>query len=126
MISTSIRVLILPLAVAAAVSFCPGAASALPLDGPLIATTCSYSQVVAALAVEAPELSDRLAQNPDAQAKLQKFVALPVEQRKAAIRAVLARNTQWESMIDQKRDTPQGQDKVAMLARIADTCHDYA
>jgi hemophore-related protein len=127
MISTpSIRALALPIAVAVAVSFVPGVASALPLDGPLISTTCSYSQLVAALAVEAPELSDRLAQNPDAQGKLQKFVALPVEQRKSAIRAVLARNPQWESIIDEKRNTQQGQDKVAMLARVAGTCHNFS
>jgi|KBSSwiStaDraftv2_1062776.scaffolds.fasta_scaffold00574_33 hemophore-related protein len=109
----------------AAAMLLPGVAAALPLDGPLISTTCSYSQLVGALAVEAPDLADRLAQNPDAQAKLQKFVALSVDQRKQAIRVVLARNPGWENAIDEKRNTPQGQDKMAMLARIADTCHDY-
>lgn len=105
--------------------FSAGVASAEPGDGPLIQTTCSYPQLEAALQVEDPELSARLAQNPDAQAKLQAFIALPVDQRKQRVQQKLAENPQWQAKIDAKRNTPEGQEKVALAERIADTCHNY-
>lgn len=103
----------------------PAPASALPLDGPLIETTCSYAQLEAALQVEAPTAAARLAERPDAQAKLQELVALPVDARRARVQSFLDRNPDVQNMIDEKRSTPEGQQKVQMLARIADTCHNY-
>jgi hypothetical protein len=38
---------------------------------------------------------------------------------------VLNRNPQWRTAIEEKRNTPEGQDEVAMLARIADICRGY-
>jgi hemophore-related protein len=102
-----------------------GLASAEPGDGPLIATTCSYDQLVSALNVEAPQLASALASHPDAQAKLQELIALPVDQRKQRVKAVLDRNPDWRSSIEQKRNTPEGQQKVAVMARVAETCHYY-
>ena len=107
-----------------AVSLSP-VASADPGDGPLIETTCSYAQLMAALQVEAPEASARLAEHPDAQAKLQQFVALPVDQRKQSLQQFLDRNPDVRANIDQKRNTPEGQAKIQMLAGIAATCHNY-
>lgn len=100
-------------------------ASAVPLDGPLIETTCTYEQLAAALQVQAPQASSRLAEHPDAQAKLRALIALPVDQRKARVNGFLDRNPDVRAKIDEKRNTPEGQQKVAMLARVADTCHDY-
>jgi len=100
-------------------------ASAEPGDGPLIETTCSYAQIEAALQVEAPEASARLAERPDAQAKLQQFVALPVDQRRVRLQQFLDRNPDVRTKIEEKRNTPEGQEKVQMLTRIADTCHNY-
>lgn len=100
-------------------------ASADPGDGPLIETTCSYAQLMAALLVEAPDASARLAEHPDAQAKLQEFVALPVDQRKQHLQQFLDRNPDVRAKIDQKRSTPEGQAKIQMLAGIAATCHNY-
>ncbi len=100
-------------------------ASAEPGDGPLVQTSCTYAQLQAALQVEAPDLSARLAQNPDAQTKLQAFFALPVDQRKQRIQQKLAENPQWQAKIDEKRNTPEGQQKLQVLQRIADTCHNY-
>jgi hemophore-related protein len=100
-------------------------ASALPLDGPLIQTTCSYEQLAAALQVQAPQASSRLAEHPDAQAKLRSLIALPVDQRKERVNGFLDRNPDVRAKIEEKRNTPEGQQKVATLARIADTCHDY-
>jgi hemophore-related protein len=107
-----------------AVSLSP-VASADPGDGPLIETTCSYAQLMAALQVEAPEASARLAKHPDAQAKLQQFVALPVDQRKQRLQQFLDRNPDVRANIDQKRNTPEGQARIQMLAGIAATCHNY-
>ena len=100
-------------------------ASADPGDGPLIETTCSYPQLMAALQVEAPQASARLAEHPDAQAKLQEFVALPVDQRRQRLQQFLDRNPDVRAKIDEKRNTPEGQAKIQMLAGIAATCHDY-
>ena len=102
-----------------------GIASAEPGDGPLIQTTCSYAQIVAALRVEAPDAAARLDKRPDAQAKLQGFIALPVDQRKQRLQERLDANPQWRAKIDEKRGTPEGQEKIQMLGRIADTCHGY-
>lgn len=102
-----------------------GVASAQPLNGPLIETTCSYAQLEAALQVEAPQASARLAQRPDAQAKLRELVALPVDQRRQRVQQFLDRNPDVRARIDEKRNTPEGQQKVQMLTRVADTCHDY-
>lgn len=100
-------------------------ASAEPGDGPLVQTSCSYPQLEAALQVEAPDLSARLAQNAEAQTKLQAFFALPVDQRKLRIQQKLAENPDWQAKIDAKRNTPEGQEKVQLARRIADTCHNY-
>ena len=99
-------------------------ASAQP-SGPLIETTCSHTQIEAALQVEAPEASDRLAENPDAQAKMQELLGLPIDQRKQRVQSFLDRNPDVAAKIDQKRNSPEGQDKLLKMQRIADTCHDY-
>jgi hemophore-related protein len=101
-----------------------GAASAQPA-GPLIETTCSYAQIEAALQVEAPEASSRLAKNPNAEAKIQELLGLPVDQRRQRVQAFLDRNPDVASTIEQRRNTPEGQEKLLKMQRIADTCHDY-
>ncbi|BBZ16231.1 hemophore-related protein [Mycolicibacterium gadium] len=101
-----------------------GPASAQPA-GPLIETTCSYAQIEAALQVEAPEASGRLAERPNAQAKIQELLALPIDQRRQRVKSFMDRNPDVASMIAQKRNTPEGQDKLMMMQRIADTCHNY-
>ena len=102
-----------------------GPASADPARTPLIETTCSYEQLESALQVEAPQLAARLAQNPDAQNDVRNFLALSVDQRHQRVQEVLARNPGWQQKIDKKRATPEGQEKVAMMKRVADTCHGY-
>lgn len=100
------------------------AASAQPA-GPLIETTCSYAQLEAALQVEAPEASTRLAENPDARARVQTLLGLPIDQRRQRVQSFLDRNPDVASMIEQKRNTPDGRDKLLKMQRIADTCHNY-
>ena len=100
-------------------------ASAQTLDGPLIETTCSYAQLQAALQVEAPQASARLAERPGAQAKLQELFALPVDQRKQRVQQFLDRNPDVRAMVEQRRDTAEGQQKRQLAARVADTCQRY-
>jgi hemophore-related protein len=59
-----------------------GVASAGPDIGPLINTTCNYSQVVAALQANAPDMANALSANPQAQAGLRQFLALTPDQRR--------------------------------------------
>ena len=108
-----------------AVSLSGAIASADPGDGPLIETTCSYPQLMAALQVEAPQTSARLAAHPDAQAKLQDLLALPVDERKQRVRQFLDRNPDVQAKIDEKRNTPEGQEKMQKAAAVAATCHNY-
>src|SRR5882724_4375479 len=97
--------------VMSAVAIAP-AATADPGDGPLIETTGSYPQLMAALQVEAPDASARLAEHPEAQAKLRAFVALPIDQRRQRVQQFLDRNPDVRAKIDEKRDTPEGQAKL--------------
>jgi hemophore-related protein len=100
-------------------------ASAEPPDGPLIETTCSYDQLRAALQVEDPTLVAVLDENPQAQAKLRAFIALPADQRKQRLQQRLDQNPDWQAKIDEKRSTPEGQEKIQMMQRIAATCQTY-
>ncbi|HEX2400958.1 MAG TPA: hemophore-related protein [Mycobacterium sp.] len=80
---------------------------------------------MAALQVEAPEASARLSERPEAQAKLQEFVSLPVDQRKLRLQQFLDRNPDVRARIEEKRNTPEGQAKLQKVAVIAATCHNY-
>lgn len=112
------------LVTAAALAVAP-AASALPLDGPLIETSCSYSQIEAALQAEAPQAAERLAGNPMAQSRVQELLALPVDQRRQRIQEFLDRNPDVASMAEERRSSPQGQQVMAQMQRVAQTCPNY-
>jgi hemophore-related protein len=56
-------------------------ASADPLLDPLINTTCSYTQITAAMKAQSPMLAVQFNNRPDMQANLQQFLAMPVDQR---------------------------------------------
>lgn len=96
-----------------------------PGDGALLATTCTYSQINSALQVEAPDLAAQLAQRPQVQAKLQELLTLPVDQRRERVNQWLDNNAGIRSAIVEKRGTQEGEQKVAMLGRVANTCHEY-
>lgn len=98
-----------------------GIASAVPDLGPLINTTCSYPQIVAALNAQAPELAQQLSDHPQAQARLKQFLALPIDQRQQTVQQLLAAHPQWQSTIDEKAGSSEGQ----QILQVADTCHNY-
>lgn len=99
-------------------------ASAEP-SGRLVETGCSYEQITAALRVEMPQLAERLDGNATAQQRVRDLLALPVDQRRDRVRGFLDRNPDVQRIIDEKRSTPEGQEKIAKLNRVADTCPNY-
>lgn len=101
-----------------------GIASAQPDLTPLINTTCSYSQIMAALNEQAPELAKELSAYPMAQARLQKFLAMPVGQRQTTAQQALA-NPQLQSILAQKAATPEGQQGGQLFLQMANTCNNY-
>ena len=113
------------LAAAASLSSAVGIASAQPLDGPLIHTKCSYDQIVAALRVEAPDAAAKLEQKPEKQAKMREFFALPVDQRQQRMQQKLDENPERQAKMEAKRNTPEGQAKIATMNRVAETCGNY-
>jgi hemophore-related protein len=102
-----------------------GLASAQPDLSPLINTTCSYQQVTAALGAQAPDLAAELSKYPPAQAKLQRFLAAPVDTRQTMVQQALAAHPQWQNTIDEKAGTSQGQQAQSELLAVAGTCNNY-
>ena len=58
-----------------------GVASADPDLSPLISTTCTYSQAIAALNAQSPDAAAAFSASPVAQVWLRSFLAAPADQR---------------------------------------------
>ncbi len=106
---------------AIALSPAAGNASADPVTAALITTACSYPQITAALNAEAPDLAALLNSRPQMQARLQQFLALPVDQRQERLAQQQAANPMMEQMIAAKVG-PQGEQEIA---QVANTCQNY-
>lgn len=102
-----------------------GVASGQPDLGPLINTTCSYAQIVAALNAQAPDLAQALSDHPQAQTRLQTFLALSPDQRQQMVQQGLAAHPQWQGAIAQQAGTAQGQQVAGQLLQVANTCQSY-
>ncbi len=88
-----------------------GIASAAPDLSPLIDTTCSYPQVVAALSAQSPEAANEFNAQPIAQSMLSSFIASPADQRQQIAQQVLA--------------TPVEQQYPLDVQKVASTCKNY-
>lgn len=120
------RTILVPsLAALAVVVASPAAVSSAAPGQPLIETTCSYQQLVAAMRVEAPMAADFLDNNPTAQTRLQNFLGLTVDERRQRVQQKLDENPQWRTKIEERRDTAAGQEIAQTMQRIADTCGGY-
>lgn len=108
-------------AAAAALAAAPVSADVGAALAPLVSTTCTYAQISAALTAEAPDLASMLNSRPQAQARLQQFLALPPDQRQQRVNQQLAANPQAQAMIDQRLGAPQAQE----LTQVADTCNTF-
>ncbi|MDH6243981.1 hemophore-related protein [Mycobacterium sp. OTB74] len=88
---------------------------------PLVTTTCTYNQITAALAAEAPDLASLLSSRPQAQARLQQFLALTVDQRQQRVDQQLAVNPKAQGLIADRLGSPQAQE----LTQVANTCNTF-
>jgi hemophore-related protein len=88
-----------------------GVASADPDLGPIVNSTCNYSQVMAALNAENPSAASYINSSPDQQAGLRQFLASPPEQR--------------QQMAQQIASTPASQPYLPIIQQVFSTCSNY-
>jgi hemophore-related protein len=88
-----------------------GVASADPDLGPIINTTCSYGQVMAALNAQSPASAQQLNASPIAQSYLRQFLASAPPQRAA--------------MAAQIQAMPQAAPYFGIVQSVAGTCNNY-
>jgi hemophore-related protein len=88
-----------------------GVASAGPDLSPIVNTTCSYSQVVAALNAQSPAAAAQFNSSPMAQNWLRSFLASPPPQR--------------QQMAEQVQAMPSAQAYLGVATQAANTCTNY-
>jgi hemophore-related protein len=86
-------------------------ASADPDLGPVINTTCNYSQVVAALNAQDPAVAAQLSASPTARSSLRSFLASPPEER--------------QQIIEELQGYPAAQQYVGRVPQVANTCNNF-
>jgi len=88
-----------------------GIASALPDPGPIINSTCSYPQVIAALNAQDPALASQLQANPMATGWLHQLVNAGPDQR--------------AKMVKQAESTPGVTQYTGVIMTVANTCNNF-
>ncbi|HJT95008.1 MAG TPA: hemophore-related protein [Mycobacterium sp.] len=88
-----------------------GIASAEPDVTPIINSTCTYPQVMAALNAQSPELAGQLSETPLATAWLQQLIASPPDGRRA--------------MVAQAQRVPAVQQYTPVIIQVANTCNGF-
>ncbi|MGH3560601.1 MAG: hemophore-related protein [Mycobacterium sp.] len=88
-----------------------GVASAAPDLGPMVSTTCNYSQVIAALNAQDPATAAAVNGSPAVQSWLHSFLAAPPDQR--------------QQMADQLQSMPAAQQYLGTVAQVANTCNNF-
>jgi hemophore-related protein len=88
-----------------------GVASALPDIDPIINSTCTYPQVIAALNATDPDLAGRFAASPLANAWLQSLINAPADQRR--------------SMVEQAQTFRGVPEATPTIVTVAQTCNNY-
>ena len=96
---------------ALALTAAAGVASAEPDLGPIINTTCSYGQVMAALNAQSPGAAAQLNASPIAQSYLRQVLASPPPQRVA--------------MAQQIQAMPQAAPYFGVVQSVAGVCNNY-
>ena len=118
----SSKYLVVAGAVTVAATMGVGVASADPDLGPIINTTCNYAQVTAALNVVSPDMAAKLEQNPRASARLQSFLAAPVDERQEMAQRAMAMAPQFQGAMGGGINPQQ---ILGELTQVASTCHNY-
>jgi hemophore-related protein len=88
-----------------------GVASADPDLGPIVNTTCNYSQVMAALNAQDPAAAAQLNSSSLAQSALQQFLAAPPSQRM--------------QMAQRMESSPRAQQYFGLIQQVAATCNNF-
>jgi hemophore-related protein len=88
-----------------------GVASADPDLGPIVNTTCSYPQVMAALNAQDPAAAAQFNSSSLAQSALQQFLAAPPSQRL--------------QMAQRMESSPRAQQYFGLIQQVAATCNNY-
>jgi hemophore-related protein len=88
-----------------------GIASADPDLGPIVNTTCSYPQVMAALNAQDPAAAAQLNSSSFAQSALQRFLAAPPSERL--------------QMAQKMESSPRAQQYFGLIQQVAATCNNY-
>jgi hemophore-related protein len=96
---------------AALSTFGAGVASADPDLGPIVNTTCSYSQAVSALNAQNPAAAAEFNASPPTQAFLRRFIASPHDQR--------------VQMAQQVQSTPGAEQYFGVMQQVFSTCNNY-
>jgi len=86
-------------------------ASADPDLGPLINTTCSYAQVIAAVNAQNPAAAAQLSASPTARSVLRSFLDSPPDQR--------------QQIVQELQSYPGAQQYVGPVLLIANTCNNF-
>lgn len=88
-----------------------GPAAAEPDLAPIVNTTCSYAQVMAALDQQSPSAAAQFNTSPIAQGWLQRFLDAPVDQR--------------EQMAQQAMAMQGARQYFGTVSQVAATCNNY-
>ena len=88
-----------------------GVASAQPDLDPIVNTTCSYSQLVAALNAQGPTVAEAFNASPLTQSQLRRFLAAPPDQRLR--------------MAQQIASAPVNQPYLPIIQEAFNTCSSY-
>jgi hemophore-related protein len=88
-----------------------GVASADPDLGPIVNTTCSYPQVMAALNAQNPAAAEEFNSSPVAQAYLHQFLASAPSERL--------------TMAQELADEPEAQEQFGLIQQVAASCNNY-
>jgi hemophore-related protein len=88
-----------------------GVASADPDLGPIVNTTCSYPQVMAALNAQDPAAAGQINSSSMAQSALQRFLAAPPSERLEMARRI--------------ESSPRAQQYFGLIQHVAATCNNY-
>jgi hemophore-related protein len=86
-------------------------ASADPDLGPVVNTTCTYPQAVAAMNDQAPAAAQQFSASPLAQSWLRSFLAAPADRR--------------QRMVQQVQSLPAFQQYVGVVQQVAGVCSNY-
>lgn len=97
--------------VALALTAGAGLASAQPDVDMIVNSTCTYSQVMAALNAESPDAANQVNTSPVASAWIQQLVASPPDERRA--------------MVQEAQGIPAVQEYSGLISTVASTCNNY-